>query len=688
MMRLPPVAVLLGGLLLGLVVSPGEAVASDLDCVELRCATVVPRARRFVPVTGAPYLVAYDDKDEIIGWVVRSTDVVNVSAYSGKPLVTLVGIDLKGVISGVRLLEHSEPILLVGIPEKALLDFVAFYPGKSAMSRIVVGQSSDKDTLSVDMISGATVTSLAQNQTILKSARAVGVAVGVIDIASASPGHFVVEQAPWSWQKMIDAGVFGRLTVTETQMHVPQPEGNFIDLWFTIADAPQVGGSLLGKTTYDHLMAKIERGQHLFVVLGNGSSSFKGSAFVRGGIFDRVRVSQGLRELVFRDTDYHSLSNVSSVGAPEFKEGAVFISRGTQIDPGAEFELVFLGSRYNRKGAFSRDFVEFRGKHTLPRTVYQVEKSDLDEAMWVQAWRVRRNGIIFLVAFLVFVMGIFAGRRWTTARPERIKRLHIFVMIVSFFVLGIYMQAQPSVTQLLTLVGSVAHGWRWELFASAPYVFVFWLFIFVVSLIWGRGVFCGWVCPYGSASELINKIAVRLGVPQLSVPKVFRYLRYAILLGLVVVYLQSAVLGEKLAEIEPFKTSFFVTPWTRHWGFFGWFLMLALASFVMWRPFCRYLCPLGAGLAIFNNFRLSGPRRRVFCSSCTICAKGCEPEAIRPDGTIDPRECLSCMDCEASYRNEAQCPPLVGIERLLQKVDRSDRDDVKLQQLRQDKRDV
>ena len=44
-----------------------------------------------------------------------------------------------------------------------------------------------------------------------------------------------------------------------------------------------------------------------FVILGMGSDSFKGSGFVRGGIFDRVRVEQGLNQLIFRDRDYFNL---------------------------------------------------------------------------------------------------------------------------------------------------------------------------------------------------------------------------------------------------------------------------------------------------------------------------------------------------------------------------------------------
>ena len=136
-----------------------------------------------------------------------------------------------------------------------------------------------------------------------------------------------------------------------------------------------------------------------------------------------------------------------------------------------------------------------------------------------------------------------------------------------------------------------------------------------------------------------------------------------------------------MAEVEPFKSTFYVLPWTRQWFFFAWWAVLLGASFVWWRPFCRYLCPLGAALALPSSFRISGPHRRAFCSSCTICTRGCEPRAIDKDGAIDSRDCLSCMECEANYRDQQVCPPLIGIERLLQK---GEPDEERLAKLRQD----
>jgi NosR/NirI family nitrous oxide reductase transcriptional regulator len=193
-------------------------------------------------------------------------------------------------------------------------------------------------------------------------------------------------------------------------------------------------------------------------------------------------------------------------------------------------------------------------------------------------------------------------------------------------------------------------------------------------------------------TELAYRFSEKLGWKTLELPepihRKLRYLRYVVLVVLVGVFLFDSILAEKMAEVEPFKSTFLVPAWTRHWGFLAWWLLLLGASFLSYRPFCRYICPLGGGLAILSSFRPSGPRRRVFCNQCTICARGCESRAIEPDGWIDPRECLACMDCEATYRNEKVCPPLIGITRLETRGNLSDREQAKLVTLRADVRDI
>ena len=397
-----------------------------------------------------------------------------------------------------------------------------------------------------------------------------------------------------------------------------------------------------------------------------------------------------MTSILFTDKDYDPISRIYAEGAPNFKEGAVFVTRGGKLDPGARFDLIFLGSVYDKKGGYSRDFKELSASHRIPSSVYQLDGSDLGESIWRQAWRNSGAKKWALVAFLVVLLGLFLARRWMTGNMRRLKAIHLILLVIAFVGLGLAVRAQPSVTQILTAAGTITGGWHWDVFLSEPLNFLGWTFIIAVCFIWGRGVFCGWVCPYGALSELVYKLGRLVRLPHFELPKSvhtpLRYLRYVVLAVLLAAFFYRAELGELLAEVEPFKSTFYVAPWSRALGLFIWWLLLLVFALFWWRPFCRYICPLGGGIALLSSVRFSGPRRIQFCKKCKICQRGCEPRAIRDDGTIDPRECLSCMECEANYRDVKVCPPLIGAERLLKKpeAERTQADEKKLEQFRQD----
>jgi len=657
--------------------------ASALCDDQLDCAKVLPGASEFLREDDARFYTARDDLGQVVGWVGISTEIVDIVGYSGKPLVTGVGFDTEGKIRGVEIIRHSEPILLVGIPEQRLTDFTNEYLGLPATARVSVGgSSSDPEDINIDAISGATVTVLAEDRTIMETARQIGVATGVIEAPEPIPGHWVKEDTPWTWAQMEDAGVFGRLTVSQAMVgadaysHGSNESGRpFIDMFFTFADAPQVGRALLGDNNYAWAMDRLKEGEHLFVVMGRGISSFRGSGFVRGGIFDRIRVEQGLTTVVFTDRDYTRLNKPRAEGSPQFDEAAIFRIPARTIDPGMPYSMIFLASRFTGKGGIEREFKTFRTEHRMPKRVYKLDGPDPEQKVWRAAWRVARGKAALLAVFLLAVVGVFIGRRWSTGDMTRLVRLRVATMIVAFLGLGVFFGVQPSVTQILTFIESVVHKWRWGLFLSEPLLVVFWAFIAITTLIWGRGVFCGWACPYGSLNELLFKIGEKLKLPHFELPerihKPLRWLRYVVFVVLVITFFFDPVLGEKMAEIEPFKSTFYVPAWTRPIGFFVWWAALLVLSVFWFRPFCRYLCPMGAALAIPSSLRLSGPYRREFCTQCKICPRQCEPRAIRSDGTIDSRECLSCMECEANYRDDQVCPPLITIHRIAKSESRT-----------------
>ena len=132
---------------------------------------------------------------------------------------------------------------------------------------------------------------------------------------------------------------------------------------------------------------------------------------------------------------------------------------------------------------------------------------------------------------------------------------------------------------------------------------------------------------------------------------------FAVLLGVSFYSMETA---EHLAEIEPFKTTFIVGVWNRTWPFWIFIGGILGWSFFSERPYCKYLCPLGAGLAIPGKFRLFGLKRKAECTTCHACAAGCGSHAIDSEGRIDQMECMLCLDCMILYYDDHACPPLVG----------------------------
>ncbi|MHB1352223.1 MAG: 4Fe-4S binding protein, partial [Thiobacillus sp.] len=108
--------------------------------------------------------------------------------------------------------------------------------------------------------------------------------------------------------------------------------------------------------------------------------------------------------------------------------------------------------------------------------------------------------------------------------------------------------------------------------------------------------------------------------------------------------------------------------WNRSWPFVTFWVVLLVAAMFFERPFCKYLCPLGAALAVPSTFRWWELKRKKECGPCAACAVGCGSQAIDPSGRIDQRECLLCLDCQVLYYDDHACPPLAQERKRRSKV--------------------
>ena len=652
---------------------PQLSSAADM-CTYAPCGDVI-KADSFSNRTGSPsYVEAYtthDGQKKLVGYVFLSTDIVDIPAYSGKPVVTLIGMDTQGVITGLRVLKHSEPILLVGIPESKLVDFVRQYVGKFAGSRFEIGKASEADDyIGLDAISGATVTVITENQVISRSAYEVAREVGIIKAVPRTQAKLTPVSERLDWGTLLKQGSIQRLTVQPGEIGISNAGQPYIDLYFGYLNAPSIGRSILGDSDYRRLMEELKPGEQAIFVIGNGTASFKGTAFVRGGIFDRIQIRQGMDTFTFRDADYQNLYGVLAQGAPRFTESGIFILRSPAFSAAYPWKLVFLAHKLDTE-TDTKTFANFEQEYWLPARYLEGgrPKVETPEPVWVRLWLSKRFQIAAFVLLLAVAAAVYALRdkliRRSTRKDKRwvsIPKYLIWTISIGFA--GFYLMAQPSITQVLTWFHSLLYHWKWELFLSDPFIFIFWWFIIITVFIWGRGLFCGWLCPYGAMSEIAYKFARAVGLKrfQFKLPMRWhnrmKWVKYGVFVGLLAASFYSMGLAEKLAELEPFKTTFLVGVWNRSWPFVLYWSALLVLSLFMERPFCKYLCPLGASLAIPSTFRFFGLKRKAECTSCHACAAGCGPQAIDERGVIDQRECLLCLDCQILYYDSHACPPL------------------------------
>jgi polyferredoxin len=187
--------------------------------------------------------------------------------------------------------------------------------------------------------------------------------------------------------------------------------------------------------------------------------------------------------------------------------------------------------------------------------------------------------------------------------------------------------------------------------------FILMILGFLLALILGP-VFCGWVCPLGSLQEWISKLGRKLFkrrfnhfIPE-KVDRYLRYLRYLVAAWIIFMTAKSATLV--FAQLDPYNALF--TFWSSEVAIGGLIVLgvtIILSLFVE-RPWCKYACPYGALLGIFNRFRVAKlHRNEKTCINCKKCDQIC-PMNIKVSEvkTVNNQQCISCLKCTS----EEVCP--------------------------------
>lgn len=186
-------------------------------------------------------------------------------------------------------------------------------------------------------------------------------------------------------------------------------------------------------------------------------------------------------------------------------------------------------------------------------------------------------------------------------------------------------------------------------------------FFFLFGSLLGRFV-CGWLCPFGLVQDLLHKIPVFRKRKRLPLHHILKYGKYLVLFLLVCV--GSLFLFGGFAKVPAFckylcpsgtllgaLPLLSANPLLRSQigGLFFWklgiLLFILFLSVKVYRPFCQYLCPLGAIYGWFNRFSLLQIHwEKGLCTSCKACERAC-PLSLSVQEISCSSECIRCGQC-------------------------------------------
>lgn len=622
---------------------------------------------------------------ELLGYAYVSTDFVTLQGFAGKPITMMIGLDTKGRFTGVEVLHHHEPVFLHGLGEAPLNEFVAQYEGRSLKDQIIVQASSrsSRDTggqqVYFDGVSKATVSVLIINDTILSSA--LQVARSKLEgFAQAAPTRARQDYyEPLTWQQLLDRGYVQKRTLSAQEVEaklgrpltdyptdLSPPSGEaFTEIYFAYVNSPMVGRNLLGDEGYKAFQERLNDRGKVIMVMSQGVYPHVSEAFVPGSTPSRIGLNQNELAIEMRDLNWlEPNQQIMAPGAPDMAAMNLFrVGGNAGFNPGSEasFHLDITAPRNH----LITDHARFTLPVTFSPDLFEpVEVApDFNEGqqpVWIGLWKERWWQISLLVAGLTILTVFFARQKTLTRYPRLVHGFRWGFLLFTLFFIGFFAQGQLSVVNIYTLLLALWDGFSLNVFLLDPVIFILWTYTFVTLFIWGRGLFCGWLCPFGALQELVAWIGQRLGLRQIKIPERWHrrliLLKYPILAGLVTTAFFSLTLAEQLAEVEPFKTSITLY-FVRHWPFVMYALALLAIGLFVHKFYCRYLCPLGAGLAVLGRLRVFSWLERVKrCGQpCQHCKNECGINAIRKDGRVDYDECIQCLECVVILRDQNQC---------------------------------
>ena len=618
------------------------------------------------------------------GYVIESEWIKPLPGFSGAAINLIILLDLEGVLIDVKILNHNEPIFVSGLGEAPFRAFIEQYRGHSINSAITVGSNYGKQNTSggliyFDGVTKATASVRIAHESIMASAREV--AKNLLDgVAMVQEKVSLKEDKgiEFTWDELVAQGLAKHVSATHGEIRAqfadtrwrlddPFPDAKdddlYVDLWIIDVTHPHVARSVMS----DRMLRDWENFNDIapedetILLIEQGSHGLVDENFVRNTTPPLISANQDKFPLSVSDADL--LIDLKK-GVPDEGTAMVLrIDRRQGFSPVREWDLGLAATR--ERGILKPEIgqVALSWKYQTDKQFFDIEEAVKPPTPFEAAINSRMNDLIILAGLLTLIcVVVLFNRKFVHMKSWPYQRIVLLVVVLGF--IGWWGQGQLSIVTPLAALVSVINGRPLDFLLYDPFSLLIWVVVIVSFFIVGRALFCGWLCPFGAMQELVAKIAQALSIRQLKISDQWdnrlKSLKYFILPGLIGVAFFLPGQLDKAVEVEPFKTAISVF-FVREWYFAGYALLCLLASVVVFKGYCRYLCPLGAVMAI-GGFLRTGKwiKRREDCGSpCQLCSNRCQYQAIKRTGEITYSECFGCLDCVDIYEDKAKCVPLI-----------------------------
>ena len=695
----------------------GKWGASDPSWVKKEVAKeFFPKVTKLGRLEGDPPTVSVFSKGELVGYLFVTKDITSSKGYASLTFDMLVGLRLDGKLAGAKVLDHQEPIIGMYTPEGQLIlpKFTSQYQDLDIRVPTKVNLLRTEGEGSIDGISSATVSAVLFNGAILRAARIVALSKGlrlndkpVVDIVNFEKKNFYdlvsdgsISRLTLKLEDLKNLGVtkpkisnrsgvadiyrYRALFKGDTPVAAKQKEVKkgykdtdrnlAIDLYLAPVVTPTIGRNLLGDKWYDIFVAGRDPEEMSIVITTLGRYALDGEPKIASGNFKRLAIIQNNERYPIEKSQFRNLGFLHGEDKPFFAEAGLYRIPAGNINPVEPWKLELL-IESEIPSENKKIYVDYHLSNYYIIQPDGLKKiANKDEPIWFAAWESQRKNIIILsFSLLILSLALIKMEKLTFNNNFRQIFRNIYLLWILIW-LGWEAGGQVTILSILTWVTAPISKPSWNTLLSDPLLIVLMSYVIVTFFVWGRGVFCGWLCPFGALQELIANIGKFLKIKQIKIPEKYNKtslnIKYIILLTLFITCFIAPNFLNLGSEIEPFKTAISMK-FNRAWYYVIYAILLLAVGLFIERFFCRFICPLGAFMAIGGKLRIfnSFLKRRNECGSpCKLCSNECPIDAIEKNGKINMNECFYCLDCQSLYHNDHKCPPLVIVRKKNAKI--------------------